>query len=172
MELVRIPKASENLEEATIGRWLKREGDPVSKDEPLVELLTDKADFELPAPADGVLRKIVAQEKSAVPVGYIIAIIGLPDEALPDVEPENRRLVEAARDGLKKSPAKPAVYARGTDQPARQAAPGGPAPRVPATPAARRLAREKGIELAEVARWLGKDVVLSESDVRAYLDRQ
>ena len=174
MELVRIPKVSENLEEATIGKWLKQEGDPVEKEEPLVELLTDKADFELPSPASGILRKIVAPERSSVPVGFIIAIIASTDEPLPDVEAENRRIMEEARAGLKKTPSKPAVYAKEGDRPpGGDAAPAGAHRlRIPATPAARRLAKERGIELEEVARRLGKDAVITESDVQAYLDKQ
>ena len=94
---VKIPKVDANMEEATIGRWLKAEGDVVKSKEPLVELITDKAAFELESPASGVLRKILAREKSVLPAQYVIALIG--DGALPDVSEYNRRLVEAGRPG-------------------------------------------------------------------------
>ena len=57
-----------------IGRWLKREGERVEAGEPLVEIITDKAKFDYESPASGILRKIVATEKSTVPVGYVIAL--------------------------------------------------------------------------------------------------
>jgi len=159
MHLLKIPQASENLEAATIGKWLKREGEPVEAGEPVVELLTDKADFALEAEESGWLRCVTVAEKSTVPVGYVIGIIAGRDEPLPDVSADNARLLESA---------KPAAPRPAEASPSRkQPLPGGP--RVPATPAARRIAKEHGIDLAEVARSRGKEGVVSAEDVEEYM---
>src|SRR5437867_4452213 len=72
---VELPRMGENVTEGTIVRWLKTEGDYVQEDEPLVEISTDKIDTELPAPASGVLQKIVAKEDQTIEVGTEIAVI-------------------------------------------------------------------------------------------------
>ena len=73
---VQMPALGESVTEGTVTRWLKQEGDTVVADEPLVEVSTDKVDTEIPAPASGVLTKIVAHEDDTVPVGGELAIIG------------------------------------------------------------------------------------------------
>ena len=154
--LVRLPKLGANLVEGTVGLWRKREGDPLRAGEPLVEIITSKATFEVPSPADGTLRKVLAPEKSNVPIGYVLAVVGAPDEALPDVASENAQLVAAFR-GQAALPA-----AEGTP------VEGPPSPVVRATPSARRLAREAGISLADLPAASGRDVI-REEDVRRYL---
>jgi len=69
VENVRIPQVSANIDEVAVTAWLRREGDRVRKGEALVELTTDKACIEHPAPRTGVLRRILAPEKSLLPVG-------------------------------------------------------------------------------------------------------
>jgi pyruvate dehydrogenase E2 component (dihydrolipoamide acetyltransferase) len=64
-------------------KWLKRKGQKVRKGEPLVELQTDKVNYELESPADGVVLDIVAKEDSEVPVGDMLCHIGQPGEAVP-----------------------------------------------------------------------------------------
>lgn len=162
---VQIEKLDVNLEEVTVGEWLKKEGEPVAAEEPLVEIITDKVTFELPSPGAGVLRRIVAATKSVVPVGYTIALIGAPDEPLPDVDAENQALQErwmAAREAevIVAVHKKPAGPLRPLSRPER----------VRATPAARRLAREHGLDLARIPPADGK--VVSEKDVEAYLHRE
>ncbi|MFN0144160.1 MAG: biotin/lipoyl-containing protein, partial [Mycobacterium sp.] len=78
---VQMPALGESVTEGTVTRWLKQEGDTVVADEPLVEVSTDKVDTEIPAPASGVLTKIVAHEDDTVPVGGELAIIGEAGEA-------------------------------------------------------------------------------------------
>jgi 2-oxoglutarate dehydrogenase E2 component (dihydrolipoamide succinyltransferase) len=78
---VQMPALGESVTEGTVTRWLKQEGDTVVADEPLVEVSTDKVDTEIPAPASGVLTKIVAQEDDTVEVGGELAIIGEAGEA-------------------------------------------------------------------------------------------
>src|SRR5436309_1493173 len=70
-----MPKMGESITEGTILRWLKKEGDAIKKDEPILEISTDKVDTEVPAPVAGTLTKIVAQEKETVPVGATMAYI-------------------------------------------------------------------------------------------------
>lgn len=163
-----IPQAFENMEEATIGRWLKNEGDAIQNGDALCELITEKTTFDLPVenlPAPGVLRQIVAPEKSIVPVGYVIALAGDESDELPDVAPENAALLQrkAASSEQVAAPeySAPVIASRST--PAAGT-------RLRATPAARRVAKERGVNLEELAAALaGK--VLTEDDVLAAVNR-
>lgn len=76
---VLMPQLGESVVEGTISKWLKKEGDRVEELEPLLEVNTDKVDTEIPAPASGVLLKVLAAEGATVKVGQTIAIIGEPD---------------------------------------------------------------------------------------------
>jgi len=159
VELLKIPKAAENLEAATIGKWLKKAGEAVKAGEPVVELLTDKADFALEAETSGYLRHIAATEKSTIPVGYIIGVIAGKNEQLPDVDSFNRELIESSAT---------AAQPRANTKP-RRSKPRPAGVRTAATPAARKLAKENNVELADVARALGKTGVISADDVQQYL---
>ncbi len=159
---VRFPKVDANVVEGQVGMWLKAEGDPVDKDEPLVELITDKANFELPAEQAGVLRRILAPEKSVVPVNYVIGLIGEADEAIPDVTAENEAIMAAHREAAAALQTPTAEDAAQRKRPERK--------KVRAKPAARRAAREAGIDLADVTPADGK--IVTEEDVRAYLSRK
>jgi pyruvate dehydrogenase E2 component (dihydrolipoamide acetyltransferase) len=175
---VLIPQAFENMEEATIGQWLKAEGEPVRVNDALCELITEKTTFDLPAedvPQDArgggvLLRRIVAAEKSIVPVGYCIALLGEANDELPDVESENAAVVanrQSASAAVGKST--PGLQVPSLQVPSVQTAEGAstPAPagsRIRATPAARRAARERGVAIEDVAAaFPGK--VLTEDDV-------
>ncbi len=94
---IRLPRLGANVVEGTVGAWRRRVGDNVRAGEPLVEIITSKATFDVESPADGVLRKVLAPEKSNVPVGYILAIVGESGEELPDVSAENKRLLAEFR---------------------------------------------------------------------------
>ena len=72
---VRVPSSGESVTEADIGEWLKNEGDAVEQDEPIVSLETDKAAMDVPAPASGILKKIVVAQGETVDVGALIAVI-------------------------------------------------------------------------------------------------
>ncbi|MFZ2511110.1 MAG: biotin/lipoyl-containing protein, partial [Gordonia sp. (in: high G+C Gram-positive bacteria)] len=85
---VEMPALGESVTEGTVTQWLKSEGDTVTADEPLLEVSTDKVDTEIPAPASGVLLKIVAHEDDVVEVGGQLALIGEADEAAGDDAPE------------------------------------------------------------------------------------
>jgi len=72
---IRMPQLGESVVEGTIARWLKAEGQTIARDEPLVEVITDKVNVEMPSPVAGVLRRIVAAEGAVVAVGEEIAVV-------------------------------------------------------------------------------------------------
>src|SRR6476659_3060697 len=72
---IRVPTLGESVTEATVARWLKQPGETIARDEPLVELETDKVTLEVPAPAAGTLGEIRAVEGTNVPVGAVLGII-------------------------------------------------------------------------------------------------
>jgi 2-oxoisovalerate dehydrogenase E2 component (dihydrolipoyl transacylase) len=78
-----MPQLGESVVEGTLSRWLKKEGDTVSEFEPLMEVNTDKVDTEIPAPASGVVLKLLVPEGTTVKAGTLMAIIGQPGEAVP-----------------------------------------------------------------------------------------
>src|ERR1700752_5134041 len=79
---VLVPLLGEGVEEVTIIKWLKQEGDSVNELEPLLEVNTDKVDTEIPAPASGTVLKIVAEEGAPAKVGTVLAFIGKPGESV------------------------------------------------------------------------------------------
>lgn len=141
---ITIDRLDANIEEITVGEWLISEGDRVAVGQPIVEIITDKITFEYESEAEGVLRKIVAPEKSVVPVHYTIGVIAAEDEPLPEYEASNRALLEQVRQGDDVHEAARKLAAGMAPRPR-------PAGKVRATPAARRRARELGVELTDVA---------------------
>jgi pyruvate dehydrogenase E2 component (dihydrolipoyllysine-residue acetyltransferase) len=160
---VKLPRLGQGMESGTIVRWLKTEGDAVAKGEPLYELDTDKVTQEVEAESDGVLLKIVVAD-GEVDVGTTVAIIGAQDE---DVT----ALVEGAQGDNGGAPAEAEQAAEAPEAPSEPAAeeeekeeeeeapepqeqPQAPVraegERVKASPLARRIARERGVELAQV----------------------
>ncbi len=89
-----MPKMGESIVEGTIVEWKKNIGDHINKDETLLEIATDKVDTEVPSPSEGIVLKILHKEKSTVPVGEIIAVIGESDETLRDIDVEDTVNVE------------------------------------------------------------------------------
>jgi pyruvate dehydrogenase E2 component (dihydrolipoamide acetyltransferase) len=138
---VKLPRLGQGMEAGTIVKWLKSEGDSVEKGEPLYELDTDKVTQEVEADFAGVLLKIAIAE-GEVPVGKTIAVIG-----------EQGELVDVF-DDVKEAPAKKTEpVASAAPQPAqiRQAASSTTNGRIKASPLARRIARERGIDLSTIA---------------------
>jgi pyruvate dehydrogenase E2 component (dihydrolipoamide acetyltransferase) len=164
---VKLPRLGQGMESGTIVRWLKSEGDAVAKGEPLYELDTDKVTQEVEAEADGVLLKIVVSE-GEVDVGTMVGVIGAQDEDVSDL------LSRAGGDGsapTAEAPPAPEQAPAEEKPPAEDEEPSGsepqgsveapPAPAPPsapraegepvkASPLARRIARERGIDLAAV----------------------
>ena len=81
---VLVPLLGEGVEEVTVTKWLKKEGDSVNELEPLLEVNTDKVDTEIPAPASGTVLKILAEEGVPAKVGAVLAFIGKPGERVPE----------------------------------------------------------------------------------------
>src|SRR6478672_277206 len=147
-----MPRLSDSMEEGTILKWLKSPGDAVELGEELVEIETDKANMVYEADAGGTLIEIVADEGETLPIGQVIARVGEPGE-----EPSG----DGASAKPKKStkPKKPSAEAEETaaaPAPPATEAPPAAAPadadgRVKASPLARRIARERGLDLAGLA---------------------
>ncbi|MDN3238662.1 2-oxoglutarate dehydrogenase, E2 component, dihydrolipoamide succinyltransferase [Glycomyces tritici] len=130
---VTMPALGESVTEGTVTQWLKKEGDTVEVDEPLLEVSTDKVDTEVPSPVAGVLLKIVVPEDTDVEVGGELAIIGDPSEATGDAPaspaPAQEPLPEPEPEAKTEAPA-PAAQESEPEAPAAEAAPaasGGPA---------------------------------------------
>jgi pimeloyl-ACP methyl ester carboxylesterase len=143
--IVKMPKWGLTMTAGTVVDWISSEGDSVSEGDPMLTVETEKAVDDVPSPADGILYRIVASSGSEVPVSAPVAIILAPGESLSD--DEIAALMSAA------SPAA-AVSSSGTGgaRPAREsrAASRDEGGRINASPAARKLAAELGIDLAEV----------------------
>jgi pyruvate dehydrogenase E2 component (dihydrolipoyllysine-residue acetyltransferase) len=164
-EQVTLPRLGQGMESGTIVRWLKSEGEQVEKGEPLYELDTEKVTQEVEADASGVLLKILVQE-GEVAVGKPVAVIGeqgeeisaeSDDSAEEATEPE----AQAQAEGAEQSAEKPAVAperepergreaSAGDGRPAEPVAPPKAGARTKASPLARRLAKERGIELSSL----------------------
>ena len=138
-----MPQMGYDMQEGTVVRWLKHEGDEVSRGDVLAEIETDKATVEFEAYVSGVLRKIVAQEGVVIPVGELIAVIGDRDEPIPDDVADSGSQADTTSDLT-------ASGAGGATRPAPQPAALAPAGEVRASPLARRIARERSIDLALV----------------------
>jgi pyruvate dehydrogenase E2 component (dihydrolipoyllysine-residue acetyltransferase) len=141
-----LPRLGQGMESGTIVRWLKSEGDRVEKGEPLYELDTEKVTQEVEAEADGVLLKIVVAE-GEVAVGKTVAVIGEPGEEVP-AEPVPA--AETAGTAPEEAAEEPKPQERAVPEPAPVAASGNGG-RIKASPLARRIARERGIDLTALA---------------------
>ena len=140
------------MESGTIVRWLKAEGDTVEKGEVLYELDTEKATQEVEAEASGVLLKILAGEGEEIEVGKTIAVIGEPGEevaaAAPEPEAEEPAAPAEAPAAKAEAEAPPEPEPEPEPAPAARSENGG---RVKASPLARRIARERGIDLSSLS---------------------
>jgi pyruvate dehydrogenase E2 component (dihydrolipoamide acetyltransferase) len=152
-----MPALEMAQETGKVVSWVKKEGETLSKGEVLLEVETDKAVVEIEAPADGILAGVKAKEGDVVPVGQTIAWIVAPGEAVPADAPEQmpaaRKMSEAA------APSRP------IQQSAAAAAPVD-AGKVQISPKARRLAKEKGVDISTI-RGTGPDGIITTEDVMA-----
>ena len=134
--VVVMPKLGLTMTEGIVETWLKSEGETVEKGEPLLVIITEKVTYEYEAPASGILRVILHKEGDVVPVAAPIAVIAASDEDLPDIEALEREEGEVAE----------------MVAPAAQRAALAPAKgeRILVSPLARRIAREKGVDLTAI----------------------
>lgn len=155
---VLMPKGSDTMTEGKVLKWLKNEGEQVANGDALVEIETDKVDMEVESMASGVLRKVLVNAGETVPVGQMLAIIGKPEEDISSLVSSNGGAPAAkAPAEHKEAPAahaeppaaapapQPAVTA-----PAAAPSPAEPTGRIFASPLARRIAREAGLDLAAI----------------------
>src|SRR3954463_4699354 len=191
MPEIQMPKLSDTMTEGTLVAWKKKKGDKVSAGEVIAEIETDKATMEWESPEDGTLTEIYVEEGGKVDVGVKIGFIGAEGEAAP--KKEEKKAVEPAKDKKeapkkeqaeteKPAPAKEkepeTAPPQESKKPEKKAEPppkkSAPEPRgessgesrVKASPLARRLASEQGVDLSSV-KGTGPEGRVTESDVRA-----
>jgi 2-oxoglutarate dehydrogenase E2 component (dihydrolipoamide succinyltransferase) len=152
---IKVPAMGESVTEATVARWFKKEGDTVARDEPLVELETDKVTVEVPAPADGSIESISVKEGDTVQVGTILGAI---TEGKAGAAPAKAAPPPAAAPKPAEAP-----------KPVAQAAPPAPKADAPVMPSVRRIAEESGLDPAAVA-GTGKDGRVMKGDMLAALE--
>ena len=197
MAKVTMPQLGESVAEGTIGKWLKQPGDTVAKYEPLLEVITDKVNAEVPSPFAGVLKEILAEEGATVPNNAEIAVIETDEEAggtaaepaaAEQAEPKAEAPAEAAAgpagsDETTPEP-QPAPAAEPTPAPERAAAaaaPAAPTATAPApaatgdadarmSPAVRRLLREHELTAAQIV-GTGQGGRITRDDVLAVVER-
>jgi 2-oxoglutarate dehydrogenase E2 component (dihydrolipoamide succinyltransferase) len=159
---IKVPAMGESVTEATVSKWFKKQGDAVKRDEPLLELETDKVTVEVPAPADGSIESISVQEGDTVQVGAILGAIA---------EGAKGNVSSAAP--AKSAPAAPPKPAM--PKPAPVAAPKAEAPKpvaaaaVPVMPSVRRIAEESGIDASRVP-GSGRDGRVTKGDMLEALE--
>ena len=160
---VLVPLLGEGVEEVTVIKWLKKEGDSVNELEPLLEVNTDKVDTEIPAPASGTVLKIVAEEGAPAKVGEILAFIGKPGEAVDTASVSSTPAkAESKVEGETSKPAQPETL--------------GVRPSTPKdlgfiSPVVAKIAAEHGVNLQEVA-GTGLNGRITKNDVLSYVERQ
>ena len=178
-----IHKMSEHMQTARIVQWLVKEGETVQQFQILMEVETDKATAELESPASGVLKGVRpgAVDGAEVEVGQVIAYIAAPDEAVPDLVPLAMSTSGAVEAVSKVLPPPPSGEGQGEVLPPLPSGEGqgGFLPPLPvgegrgeglrATPVARRVAKELGVDLSRV-RGTGPEGRIKEEDVRAYAE--
>jgi len=174
LQAILLPQLGQTMEEGTIEKWHKTEGDAVVKGEVLYELTTDKATLEVEAFTDGVLLKVLVAEGETMPVNELIAIVGEEGDKLPDDLDAYRAQVtaEVQEEAAEEQPAQAAAPAATAEPP--PAAPAAPAPAAPkrllASPRAKKIAEEQKVPLA-VLRGSGPEGRIVEKDVQQYLDK-
>jgi len=156
--VVVIPKLGLTMTEGRVGRWLKRPGEPVQAGEPVLEVETEKLTVEVEAPASGILSHVLAEEGATLPVAAPVAVIAEPGEDVDLASVVPAASVARSDTSWDRPAASPTGPARATP----------PTSEVRATPAARKLARDHGIDLARVP-GTGPGGRITAEDVERYL---
>jgi 2-oxoglutarate dehydrogenase E2 component (dihydrolipoamide succinyltransferase) len=180
---VPMPQMGESIAEGTITKWLVEVGDKVERDQPLLEISTDKVDAEIPSPADGVILEIRAQEGDTVPVNEVIALIGAEGEQ--PAEAEKPAEETAAEPTGEETPREPAAAEESeepevSEEPEKATAGTGETHdeaeesdeehmRRFASPVVKKIAEEEGVDLSQVE-GTGVHGRVTKQDVLAYLD--
>ncbi|NKB21281.1 MAG: 2-oxoglutarate dehydrogenase complex dihydrolipoyllysine-residue succinyltransferase [Alphaproteobacteria bacterium] len=148
---IKVPQLGESVAEATVAKWFKTVGEAVERDEPIVELETDKVTLEVPAAADGTLESISVQEGTEVEVGAVLGVIG-DGAAAPAPAPAETKAVE---EKAETSEAAPTREPAGTD--------------ISLSPSVRKMVDEGKIDPSKIS-GTGKGGRLTKGDVQAHLD--
>jgi pyruvate/2-oxoglutarate dehydrogenase complex dihydrolipoamide acyltransferase (E2) component len=163
---IKMPQLGESVTEGTVDKWLKREGDYVKRDEPLVEVVTDKVNAEVPSPFEGKLVKISVGEGTTVAIGTELAQMEVAGAA-----PEAQHSAEAAAPSTpaEAGPSTAAAQATAEETVTEATAEGADRPRLRLSPAVRRLAEEHDIDPTRL-RGSGEGGRVTRDDVLAFLD--
>ena len=148
-----VPQLGESVVEGTVGKWLKKEGDPIAKDEPIVEIITDKINIELPAPSAGTLGKITVPEGTVAVVGQQLGLILGPGESLPAAGGASAPAPAQPQQAQRPQAPSPASTPSRQPEPARAGAavaeaPSGEDQRV--SPAVRKLLKEHRLDVSRI----------------------
>jgi pyruvate dehydrogenase E2 component (dihydrolipoamide acetyltransferase) len=138
-----MPKLSLTMKEGSVGKWYKKEGEAVEKGEPIVEIVSEKATYDLEAPTSGVLRKILVEEGVDAPINAVLAVITTSNEPFSEAEILAAEAPHEAEETKE---------------------------RVLASPAAKRLAKEYGIDLSLIA-GSGQEGRIAEEDVERFIEQ-
>jgi len=152
-----MPRLSLTMKEGTVVEWFKKEGDTVQKGEPLVEVLSEKVTYDVEAPESGILRKILAEEGTNVPVDQAVGVIAAPDETVAEADLAQAAAPSVKEEQIAGSKAEVKVEAE--------------TERVLASPAAKRLARELSVDLSKVT-GTGPEGRIVEEDVKRFTEQQ
>jgi 2-oxoglutarate dehydrogenase E2 component (dihydrolipoamide succinyltransferase) len=177
----------ESIAEGTVSQWLKQVGDAVERDEPILEISTDKVDAEIPAPSSGTLVEIAVQEGETVEVGTVVAYIdpdgGAPAQASTPAAVERDEPGEAASEPAPQQPRQPETVPEGVAEAATGAEPG-PATstspvaepgsaedrlRTRSTPVVRKIAEEHGVDIGAVP-GTGHAGRVTKQDILSYIE--
>ena len=165
---IKVPAMGESVTEATVARWFKKPGESVTRDEPLLELETDKVTVEVPSPADGALESISVKEGETVEVGALLGAIAEGAKGTASATPAKNPDAAAPRPAAPK----PAVAAPAPKPAAKPEAPKPAAAPVAAAavmPSVRRIAEESGVDPAGVA-GSGRDGRITKGDMLEALE--
>jgi pyruvate dehydrogenase E2 component (dihydrolipoamide acetyltransferase) len=175
-----MPQMGVSVSEGTITKWLKSEGEQIGRDEPLLEISTDKVDTEVPSPAEGVVAQILVQEGATVDVGTVLAVIApegaAPAEAPPAPEAAPEPATQAAADASE-------AAASETAEPTAEAAPAPPSPSAAQTvtapasgngrtfvsPVVARIASEHGVD-PQAVHGTGTGGRVTKKDILAFVE--
>ncbi|MEY9867762.1 2-oxoglutarate dehydrogenase E2 component (dihydrolipoamide succinyltransferase) [Peribacillus sp. B2I2] len=150
MAEVKVPELAESISEGSIAQWLKQPGDHVEKGEYVLELETDKVNVEIISDYTGTLSEHLAEEGDTVQVGQAIAIVDENGSAAAAPKAEAPKAEEAKAEPAKAEPAKAEPASPSKEAPKAETKEASSTQQVIASPAARKLAREKGIDLTQV----------------------
>lgn len=141
-ETISMPKLGFDMAEGTLVRWIKKEGESVSKGDVLAEIETDKATVEVESSASGIVRKLLVEEGTVVPVNTPIAVVGGADENVEEVAPQAGQTLKVERPSVAVLDTKPASMLEAVSASVTGS--------IKASPLARRIAREQGLDLGRI----------------------